>query len=87
MQRNKCTKVVRNTKQQYFHSLLRITDTKKFGKIVKPFFANKTKTANTVILHKNIRIIKDNKKISHTLNKKISPVLKKKSLKHLLRHF
>ena len=54
---------------------------------------------NSIILHKNNRIIKDNKKISHTSNKyftnltktlklkKICPVLKKKSLKHLLRHF
>ena len=76
-----------------------VMDTKKFWKTVKPLFSNKSKTANTIILHKNNRIIKDNKKTSHTLNKyftdltktlklkKASPVLKKKSLKHLLRHF
>ena len=52
MQRNKFTKILRNTKQQYFNNLLRIADTKKFEKIVKPFFSNKSKTANTVILHK-----------------------------------
>ena len=100
-QRNKCTKVLRKAKQQYFNNLnsKSITDTKKFWKTVKPLFSNKSKTANTIILHENNRIIKDNKKISHTLNKyftnltktlklkKISPALKKKSLKHLLRHF
>ena len=52
MQRNKFTKILRNTKQQYFNNLLRIADTKKFEKIVKPFFSKKSKTANTVILHK-----------------------------------
>ena len=99
-QRNKCTKVLRNAKQ-YFNNLnsKRIKDTKKFWKTVKPLFSNISKTANTIILHENIRIIKHNKKVSHTLNKyltnltktlklkKTSPALKNKSLKHLLRHF
>ena len=98
-QRNKCIKVLKNAKLQYFLSSKSITDTKNFWKTVKPLFSNKSKTANTIILHKNNRIIKDNKKISHTLNKyftdltktlklkKTSPPLKKKSLKYLLRHF
>ena len=100
-QRNKCTKALKNTKQQYFNNLnsKSITDTKKFWKTVKPPCSNKNKTANTINLHENNRIIKDNKKIPHTFNKyftdltktlklkKASPVLKKKSLKHLLRHF
>ena len=66
-QRNKCTKVLRNAKQQSFNNLnsKRIRDTKKFWKSVKPLFSNKRKTANTIILQKNNRIIKDNK------NKKI----------------
>ena len=64
---------------------------------MKPLFSNKNKTANTIILHKNNRIIKDNKKISHmnkyftsltkTLKLKKTSALKKKSSKHLLRHF
>ena len=53
-QRNKCTKVLRKAKQQYFNNLnsKSITDTKKFWKTVKPLFSNKSKTANTIILHK-----------------------------------
>ena len=100
-QRNKCTKVLRNANQQYFNNLNSkiITDTKKFWKTVKPLFSNKRKTANTIILHKYNKIIKDDKKIAHTLNKysanltktlklkKSSPALKKKSPKQLLRHF
>ena len=100
-QRNKCAKVLRKVKQQYFNNsnFKSITATNKFWKTVKPLFSNKSKRANTIIFHENNRIIKDNKKISHTLNKyftnltktlklkKISPALKNKSLKHLLRHF
>ena len=72
-----------------------ITDTKKFQETLKPLFSNKSKTANTIILHENL-IVKDNK-ISHTLNKYFTNLiktlklkqtsLKKKSLKSLLRHF
>ena len=102
-QRNKCAKVLRNTKQQYFNNLnsKSIADTNTTSitgtdtKTVKPLFSNKSKTANTIILHENYRRIKNNKKISYTLNKyftnlpktlklrKTSPALKKKSLKHL----
>ena len=85
--------------KQYFKNLNSkdITDTKKFWVTVKPQFSNESKTANTIILHKNLRIIKDNKKISHTLNKyfinltktlklkKTSPALKNKPLKSLLK--
>ena len=100
-QRNKCTRVLRNAKQQYFNNLnsKNTTDTKRFWKTVKPLLSNKSKTANTITLNENNRIIKDNNKISHTLNKyfahltstlklkKTSPALKKNSLEHLLRHF
>ena len=66
---------------------------------MKRQFSNKRKTVNTIIIHKSNRIIEDNKKISYTLNKyiinltktlklkKISRALKRKSPKHLLRHF
>ena len=63
---------------------------------VRALFSNKSKTGNTIILHENNRIIKDNKKISHTSNKYFTNLtktlkwnlpLKKKSLKYLLRHF
>ena len=43
---------------------------------VKPPFCNKSKAADTIILHENHRIIKDNKKISHTLNKYFTDLTK-----------
>ena len=58
---NKCTKVLRNAKQQYLKKkILSIADTKNFWKTVKSLFSNKSKTANqsSIILHKNNRIIK-----------------------------
>ena len=53
-QRNKCTKLLRKAKQEYF------TETKKWWKTVKSLFSNKSKTFNRIILHGNNRIIKDN---------------------------
>ena len=65
---------------------------------MKPLFSNKSKTANTITLHKSNRIIRDDKKILHTLKKyftnltktlklkKTSSALKKKYRKHLLGH-
>ena len=90
-------------KKQYFKNLnyKNIMNTKKFWTIVKPLFPNKRKTANTIILHENHRIIKDNKKIQHTLNKYFTNLIKTLKLKkdiscsekqtntvkHLLKHF
>ena len=95
---NKFSKVLRKAKQKYLNNLnsKSITGTKKFWKTVKSLFSNKSKTANTIILNKSNRIIKDNKNISHTLNKyftymtktlkskKTPTALKKKSLDNLL---
>ena len=98
---NKFSKVLRKAKQKYRNNLnfKSITGTNKFWKTVKPLFSNKNKTANTIILNKNNRIVKDNKNISHTLNKsftymtktlkskKTLTALKKKSLDNLLWYF
>ena len=85
-QRKKYTKVQRKAKQQYFNNSnsKSITDTKKFWKTVEPLFSNKGKTANTIILHENNRIIKDNKKISHALNKYFTDLTKTHKLRRYL---
>lgn len=64
---NKFSKVLRKAKQKYLNNLnfKSITGTNKFWKTVKPLFSNKSKTANTIILNKNNRIIKDNKNITY----------------------
>lgn len=60
-------------------------------------FSSKIKTKNTIILPENHKIIKENKTISHTFNKYLpnftktlklkNKPLKKKPLKHQLKHF
>ena len=81
--------------QQCFNNLnLKIiTDSKRFWKTVKLLLSNRSRTEGNMIIHENNRIIKDNKKVSHTLNmyftnlnknpelKRTSPALKKKPLK------
>ena len=72
-----------------------ITNTQKVWASVKPCFSSKSKTTNTIIFHQKYRIIKDNKKISHSLNKYFmnltntlaSPALKNKPLIYMLKQF
>ena len=99
--KEKMSKNSKTCKKQYFSNLNSriIMGTKKFWATVKSLFFNKSKTANTIILHENHRITKDSKKISHTLNKnftnltktirlkKTSPALKNKPLKHVVKNF
>ena len=68
--------------KKYFKNLnsKSITDTKKFWMTVKLLFSNKSKTAN-IILNENHRIIKENKKIPHTLNKYFTDLTKTLKLK------
>ena len=48
---------------------------------MKPPFSDESKTANSIILLENNRIIKDSKKIPHTLNKYFSNFMKTFNLK------
>ena len=79
-QGNKCVKALNHTKKLNSKS---ITDTKKFWMTVKVPFSNKSKAVNTIIFHENHRIIKDNKKISHTLNKCFTNLTKTLKLKQV----
>ena len=67
-------------------------DTKKFWTTTEPYFFNKSKTVNIIILQENHKVTKVNKKILQTLTKdftcltntlklkKPSPALKKEPL-------
>ena len=45
-----------------------VTDNKKFWKTIKPKFSNKFKTANTIILVEDEKILLDEKTIANTFN-------------------
>ena len=65
-QRNYCVKLLRETKKLYFSKLepSNIANNKKFWKTVKPFFSDKTVTADDILLIENDKIISDSKSIA-----------------------
>ena len=77
-QRNICSNILKSTKNTFFETLNinEITDGRKFWKTVKPFFTDKCKTTNNIILTEKNETINDNKKISTPLTS-ISQILPK----------
>ena len=51
-QRNICSSILKSTKKTFFRTLNinEITDNRKFRKTVKPFFTDKCKTTDSIIL-------------------------------------
>ena len=69
-QRNICSNVLKSSKKTFFETLNinEMTDNRKFWKTVKPFFTDKCKTANNIILTEKNETLNTNKKISNTFN-------------------
>ena len=53
-----------------------ITDNKRFWTAVKPFFTDKSKTCNNIILNENDKTIKDGKEIASKFNKFLANIKK-----------
>ena len=70
-QRNICTNILKKTKTDYFNNIdiKNITDNKRFWTAVKPFFTDKSKTWNNILLNENHKLIKHGKEIANKLNK------------------
>ena len=63
--------LLRKSKKQYFNNtdVKNLTHNKKFWKIIRPKFSNKCKTANTIILVEDEKILQDEKAIANTFHK------------------
>ena len=70
-QRNICSNILKSTKKTFFETLNtnEITDNRKFWKTVKPFFTDKCKTTNNIILTEKNETLSDNNKISKHFHK------------------
>ena len=82
-QRNFCTNLLRKTKKEYFSKLdiIKISDSKKFWKTIKPFFSDKGLNCNKMMLSENDQIISDETTIADTMNKYFVNITKKLKLK------
>ena len=70
--------ILKSTKKTFFETLniTEITDNRKFWKTVKPFFTDKCKTTNNIILTEKNETLNDNKKISNTFNEYFTNITK-----------
>ena len=68
--RNICSNILNSTKKTFFEALNinEITDNRKFWKTIKPFFTDKCKTTNKIILTEINETLNDNNKISNNFN-------------------
>ena len=80
-QRNLCTSFLRKTKtkkKQYFADLNEkdITDNRKFWRNVKPFFSEKIKSRESIVLIEKGKTISKEDKVANTLNTFSSNIVK-----------
>ena len=77
-QRNLCTYLLRKAKRNYYSNLnpCKITDNKKFWKIVKPLFSDKAITKENITLVEKEDILQDEKIVAETFNSFFSNVVK-----------
>ena len=66
---NICSNILKSTKKKFFETLNtnEITDNRKFWKTVKPFFTDKCKTTNNIILTEKMKLSIITKKFQHHL--------------------
>ena len=84
---NICVNLLRSVKKKHFSNtdVKNVTDNKKFWKTIRPKFLNKCKTANTIILVEDEKILQEEKAIAITFNNYFTDVthslgLKKKNI-------
>ena len=82
-QRNFCANLLPKTKRKYFSKLdiIKFSDSKKFWKIIKPFFSDKGLNCNKIMLGENDQIISNETTIADTMNKHLVDITKKLKLK------
>ena len=69
-QRNFCVDLLRKTKRSYFEqiNIKDISENKKFWNTIKPFFRNKGKNSNKLMLIENDKLISEEPLLARTMN-------------------
>ena len=67
---NLCSGLLKHAKNRHFNSLnvKDVTENKKFWKTIKPFFTEKNKTSNNIILAENNQTLREDKTICRIFN-------------------
>ena len=77
-QRNICSNILKQSKTRHFNNLnvKDVTETKQFWKTIKPFFTEKNKTTNHIILTENTQTLREDKAICQICNTYFTNVTK-----------
>ena len=77
-QRNLCSDLLKQAKNRHFNSLnvKDVTENKKFWKTIKPFFTEKNKTSNNIVLAENNQTLREGKTICQIFNTYLTNVTK-----------
>ena len=77
-QRNKCVKILRQAKKDYYKNLdiKNLTDNRKFWRSVKPLFNDKVKTSSTIVLMENNKIVSEDHVVATILNDHFANITK-----------
>ena len=77
-QRNYCSNFLKESKTRPFNNLnvKDVTENKRFWRTIKPFFTDKTKNSNNIILTENYQTIREDEKICKIFNTCFTNVIK-----------
>ena len=77
-QRNFSTKLLRNTKKDYFSRVNRklVSDNKSTWQTIKPYFSNKVKTAIKIMVSEKDCIVSDDGRLSEIFNEHFFNIIK-----------
>ena len=77
-QKDFCINFRHKTKKEYFSKLdiIKISDSKKFRKTIKPFFSDKGQNCNKMMLSEKKQVISDETTIADTMNKQFVNITK-----------
>ena len=69
-QRKLCSNLLKQSRKRHFNNLnvKDVTENKQFQKTIKPFFTDKNKTTNNIILTENNQTVREDKMICQILN-------------------
>ena len=76
-QRNLCSNLLKESKKRHFNLNVKdVTENKQFWRTIKPFFTEKSKTTNNIILTENNQTVREDRKICQIFNTHFTNITK-----------
>ena len=84
-QRNLCSNLLKESKKRHFNNsnVKDVTENKQFWRTIKPFFTEKSKTTNNIILTENNQTVREDRKICQIFNTYFTNITKDLKLRQV----